>query len=88
MLQYMCVCSCVCMDACSFVCVSGVFICRGKEDALVTKNLVMGESVYGEKRIGVEVRDELGHKRVFFCFFHTKFDICSFVHFSFRSLSI
>ncbi|XP_047454328.1 rRNA 2'-O-methyltransferase fibrillarin [Mugil cephalus] len=32
----------------------GVFICRGKEDALVTKNMVVGESVYGEKRISVE----------------------------------
>ncbi|KAL8220229.1 UNVERIFIED_CONTAM: hypothetical protein K2H54_041042, partial [Gekko kuhli] len=32
----------------------GVFICRGKEDALVTRNLVPGESVYGEKRISVE----------------------------------
>ncbi|XP_063168032.1 rRNA 2'-O-methyltransferase fibrillarin isoform X1 [Candoia aspera] len=32
----------------------GVFICRGKEDALVTQNLVPGESVYGEKRISVE----------------------------------
>ncbi|KAH8023313.1 hypothetical protein HPB51_011756 [Rhipicephalus microplus] len=32
----------------------GVFIARGKEDALVTKNLVVGESVYGEKRISVE----------------------------------
>nr|P22232.1 RecName: Full=rRNA 2'-O-methyltransferase fibrillarin; AltName: Full=Histone-glutamine methyltransferase; AltName: Full=U6 snRNA 2'-O-methyltransferase fibrillarin [Xenopus laevis]AAA49710.1 fibrillarin [Xenopus laevis] len=32
----------------------GIFICRGKEDALVTKNLVPGESVYGEKRISVE----------------------------------
>ena len=28
---------------------------RGKEDALVTKNMVPGESVYGEKRISVEV---------------------------------
>lgn len=35
---------------------AGVFIARGKEDALVTKNLVPGESVYGEKRISVEVR--------------------------------
>ena len=35
--------------------VAGVFISRGKEDALVTKNLVPGESVYGEKRISVEV---------------------------------
>uniref|UniRef100_H3B3Q4 rRNA 2'-O-methyltransferase fibrillarin n=1 Tax=Latimeria chalumnae TaxID=7897 RepID=H3B3Q4_LATCH len=32
----------------------GVFICRGKEDALVTKNMVPGESVYGEKRMAVE----------------------------------
>ncbi|XP_049853548.1 rRNA 2'-O-methyltransferase fibrillarin [Schistocerca gregaria] len=32
----------------------GVFIARGKEDALVTKNMVPGESVYGEKRIAVE----------------------------------
>ena len=37
------------------VLLSGVFIARGKEDALVTKNLVPGESVYGEKRISVEV---------------------------------
>ncbi|XP_074423544.1 rRNA 2'-O-methyltransferase fibrillarin [Larus michahellis] len=35
----------------------GVFICRGKEDALVTRNLVPGESVYGEKRISVEDGD-------------------------------
>jgi rRNA 2'-O-methyltransferase fibrillarin len=32
----------------------GVFIARGKEDALVTYNLVVGDSVYGEKRITVE----------------------------------
>jgi len=35
----------------------GVFIARGKEDALVTKNIVPGESVYGEKRISVDVRN-------------------------------
>jgi hypothetical protein len=34
----------------------GVFIARGKEDALVTKNMVPGESVYGEKRISTEAR--------------------------------
>lgn len=34
----------------------GIFISRGKEDALVTKNMVPGESVYGEKRVSVEVR--------------------------------
>lgn len=33
---------------------AGIFIARGKEDALVTKNMVPGESVYGEKRISVE----------------------------------
>ena len=32
-----------------------MFICRGKEDALVTKNMAVGESVYGEKRMSVEV---------------------------------
>merc|ERR1711968_285404 len=35
----------------------GVFIAKGKEDALVTKNLVPGESVYGEKRISVDGPD-------------------------------
>ncbi|KZF19727.1 Fibrillarin [Xylona heveae TC161] len=33
---------------------AGVFVARGKEDMLVTKNLTPGESVYGEKRIAVE----------------------------------
>ena len=33
---------------------AGVFIARGKEDALVTKNMAIGDSVYGEKRIAVE----------------------------------
>lgn len=32
----------------------GVFIARGKEDALVTLNMVPGEAVYGEKRISVD----------------------------------
>lgn len=32
----------------------GVFIARGKEDALVTRNSVVGESVYGEKRIAIQ----------------------------------
>jgi len=35
----------------------GIFVARGKEDALVTKNLVPGESVYGEKRISTEDAD-------------------------------
>lgn len=33
----------------------GVFIAKGKEDALVTKNMVPGEAVYNEKRIAVQV---------------------------------
>jgi len=33
----------------------GFFIASGKEDVLVTRNMVPGESVYGEKRISVEV---------------------------------
>jgi rRNA 2'-O-methyltransferase fibrillarin len=37
---------------------AGIFIARGKEDALVTKNMVPGESVYGEKRVSVEVPGE------------------------------
>ena len=40
-----------------FCIVLGIFIARGKEDLLVTKNLVPGESVYGEKRISVEGPD-------------------------------
>lgn len=33
---------------------AGVFVARGKEDMLCTKNLAPGESVYGEKRIAIE----------------------------------
>nr|UXY87196.1 fibrillarin like-protein [Cryptomonas sp.] len=36
----------------------GIFIARGKEDALCTKNLVPGESVYGEKRIIISCENE------------------------------
>lgn len=35
----------------------GIFIARGKEDALVTRNMAPGESVYGEKRIQVEAAE-------------------------------
>jgi rRNA 2'-O-methyltransferase fibrillarin len=35
----------------------GVFVAHGKEDYLLTKNLVPGESVYGEKRIAIEGAD-------------------------------
>ena len=37
----------------------GVFIARGKEDALVTRNIVPGETVYGEKKITVEEVNQL-----------------------------
>lgn len=33
---------------------SGIFVVKGKDDALATKNMVVGESVYGEKRVQVE----------------------------------
>ena len=33
---------------------AGVFIAEGKESLLVTKNLVPGEAVYGEKRISID----------------------------------
>ncbi|XP_031620431.1 rRNA 2'-O-methyltransferase fibrillarin [Contarinia nasturtii] len=42
----------------------GVFIARGKEDALVTRNLVPGSEVYGEKRISVETNGEKIEYRV------------------------
>ena len=35
---------------------TGVFIARDKEDALVTRNLVPVDLVYGEKQISVDVR--------------------------------
>lgn len=35
----------------------GVYIARGKEDALVTLNMIPGKAVYGEKRISVQVPD-------------------------------
>ena len=39
----------------AFCIISGVFIARGKEDALVTLSMAPGDSVYGEKKITVEV---------------------------------
>ena len=44
-------------NECPVICFKGVFIARGKEDALVTRNMVSGESVYGEKRISIDVGD-------------------------------
>jgi len=37
---------------------AGVFVAKGKDDALVTRNLDAGHSVYGEKRISVENEKE------------------------------
>jgi rRNA 2'-O-methyltransferase fibrillarin len=34
---------------------AGIFISKSKEDALCTKNMVPGESVYSEKRVSVQV---------------------------------
>ena len=45
----------------------GVFIARGKEDALVTKNIVPGETVYGEKKISVDAPV----RYIFFLFFYS-----------------
>ncbi|XP_073286157.1 rRNA 2'-O-methyltransferase fibrillarin 1-like [Primulina huaijiensis] len=36
---------------------AGVFIAKGKEDALCTKNMVPGEAVYNEKRVSVQNED-------------------------------
>jgi rRNA 2'-O-methyltransferase fibrillarin len=36
----------------------GVFVAKGKEDALVTRNIDPGNSVYGEKRLAVETEAE------------------------------
>jgi len=41
---------------------AGIFIAKGKEDALVTRNMAPGESVYGEKRISVDDPAEEGKK--------------------------
>ena len=35
----------------------GVYILRGKDDALLTKNIAPGESVYNEKRVSVDNKD-------------------------------
>lgn len=42
----------------------GVFIARGKEDALVTRNFVPGSNVYGEKRISVDTNGDKIEYRV------------------------
>jgi len=36
---------------------AGVYVLRGKDDALVTKNIAPGESVYNEKRVSVDNKE-------------------------------
>jgi rRNA 2'-O-methyltransferase fibrillarin len=36
----------------------GVFVAKGKDDALVTRNMDPGHAVYGEKRISVEEKKD------------------------------
>jgi len=33
----------------------GIYVVKGKDDAIATKNLNPGESVYNEKRVSIEV---------------------------------
>lgn len=40
----------------------GVYILRGKDDALCTKNIAPGESVYNEKRVSVDAKEVGGEK--------------------------
>lgn len=56
----------------------GVFIARGKEDALVTRNFVPGSEVYGEKRISVEVSN-IFLKSIILCLVSVILDL--FIHF-------
>lgn len=43
---------------------AGVFVAKGKDDALCTKNMDIGTSVYGEKRIAIEEGDQKIEYRV------------------------
>lgn len=42
----------------------GVFVAKGKDDALCTKNMDPGTSVYGEKRVTVETEDSKTEYRI------------------------
>lgn len=42
----------------------GIFVAKGKDDALCTKNMDIGTSVYGEKRIAVEEGEQKVEYRV------------------------
>jgi len=43
---------------------AGIFVAKGKDDALCTKNLDPGNSVYGEKRVTVEAEDTKTEYRI------------------------
>lgn len=47
---------------------NGVFIGRGKEDMLLTKNMIPGSSVYGEKRVSVSFPDKKIEYRLWNCY--------------------
>lgn len=42
----------------------GIFVAKGKDDALCTKNMDPGNSVYGEKRVTVETEDSKTEYRI------------------------
>ncbi len=46
----------------------GVYIGRGKEDVLLTKNMIPGSSVYGEKRVSVSLPDKKIEYRLWNCY--------------------
>lgn len=47
---------------------NGVFVGRGKEDMLLTKNMTPGVSVYGEKRVTVSLPDKKIEYRLWNCY--------------------
>ena len=48
---------------------SGIFVAKGREEFLVTRNMVPGESVYGEKRIDIEVNKKIYFFALIFDFY-------------------
>ena len=43
---------------------NGIYILRGKDDALLTKNLAPGESVYNEKRVSIENKESTTGEKI------------------------
>lgn len=46
----------------------GIFIGRGKEDMILTKNMIPGTTVYGEKRVSVSIPDKKIEYRLWNCY--------------------